>query len=147
MPDLFRIEVNTSAFQLRLPRTKLSDLLYCLHRCAAYHHSVMKHVLEQLLGLLQFASNVVRPGRPFVRRLYALQSVGSHLDHLVRLNNPATNVIWWSLFVEQWNGVSLLWDLALMRSVSTRTPLALEAVEQSTINCGYNWNGLLVSVY
>ena len=76
----------------------------------------MKHALEQLAGLLQFTSKVVRPGRLFLRCLYALQGVGSHPDHLVRLSNLAiADVSWWLLFAKQWNRVSFLWDLGLTR--------------------------------
>ena len=60
---------------------------------------------------------MVRPGKPFLRRLYVLQEVGSHPRHLVRLNKPArADIIWWHLFVERWNGISLLWDLGLVKN-------------------------------
>jgi len=66
---------------------------------------------EKLTGLLQFATKVVRPGRPFLRRLYALQDICSHPDHLVRLNPAIADITWWLLFTERWNGISLLWAL------------------------------------
>ena len=98
---------------MRLPREKLSKLKYQLKR-AICHRSVPKEELKSLTSLLQFATKVVRSGRPFLRRLYALQAVGSQPDYLVRLNLPAqADVLWWFIFVEQWNGISLLWDLGL----------------------------------
>ena len=109
------IEVDTASFQLRLPEAKLSELMGCLQQCV-HRRSVRKHDLEHLTGLLQFATKVVRPGRPFLKRLYALQGVGSHPDHLVRLSVPAqADIAWWLLFTDKWNGISLLWDLGLTR--------------------------------
>jgi len=109
------IEVDTVNLQLRLPHSKLVDLLETLERCIE-HESLRKHDLEHLTGLLQFTTKVVRPGRPFLRRLYALQSVGSFPNHLVRLSRGAqADILWWFYFVKQWNGVSLLWDLGLLR--------------------------------
>ena len=94
------IEIDTEKLQLRLPRKKLADLkaLLASYMC---HASIPKKEIERITGLLQFACKVVRPGRPFLRRLYALQEVGTHPRHLVRLNMSArADIIWWHLFVE-----------------------------------------------
>ena len=110
------IEIDTDQLQLRLPHKKLVDLKALL---AAYmgHISIPKKEVERLTGLLQFACKVVRPERPFLHRLYALQEVGSHPRHLVRLNTPArADIIWWHLFVDSWNGISLLSDLGLVKN-------------------------------
>jgi len=106
------IEVDTGALQLRLPREKLTKLKCQLTRTIC-HKSVPKQDLESLTGLLQFATKVVRPGRP---TLHALQAVGSQPDHLVRLSLSAqADVLWWFIFMKQWNGISLLWDLGLQK--------------------------------
>ena len=78
------------------------------------HRSMTKKDLQQLVGLLQFGTKVVHPGRPFLHRLYAMQEIGSHPNHFIRLNLPArADIMWWFIFVEQWNGISLLWDIGL----------------------------------
>ena len=75
-----------------------------------------KKDLQKLTGLLLFATKVVHPGRPFLRKLYAMQEIGSHPNHFIRLNLPArADIMWLYLFVEEWNGISLLWDLGLQR--------------------------------
>ena len=44
--------------------------------------------------------------------LYALQQVGTLPSHQVRLNLAAqADLLWWHLFVEEWNGVALAWNL------------------------------------
>ena len=110
------IEVDTGCLQLRLPSCKPADLIETLERCIE-HESLRKKQLQHLTGLLQFATKVVRPGRPFLRRLYALQGIGHYPNHQVRLNRGAqADILWWYFFVKQWNGVSLLWDLGLLRT-------------------------------
>ena len=110
------IEVDTGCLQLRLPNHKLADLMETLERCTE-HESLRKKQLEHLTGLLQLATKVVRPGRPFLRRLYALQGIGNFSNHLVCLNRGAqADILWWYFFVKQRNGVSRLWDLGLLRT-------------------------------
>jgi len=110
------IEVDTAAecLQLRLPNHKLTELMKTLER-SIEHESLPKKQLKHLTDLLQFATKVVRPGR--LRRLYALQNIGRFPNHLVRLNRGAqADILWWYFFVKQWNGVTILRDLGLMRT-------------------------------
>lgn len=76
------IEIDTELLQLRLPNSKLSTLKDTLAECTQLK-SITKRNMQRITGLLQFATKVVRPGRPFLRRFYALQEVGSHPDHFV----------------------------------------------------------------
>lgn len=109
------IEVDTMSLQVRLPRDKLVSLKDSL-RYSIQRRTLTKKELQRLTGLLQFATKVVRPGRPFLRRLYAMQDIGSHPNHFIRLNLPArADIMWWYIFMEEWNGVSLLWDLGLQQ--------------------------------
>ena len=105
------IEVDSKTSQLRLPRDKLYRLKDQL-TAAVSRKCLPQHELQSLTGLLQHATKVVRPGRPFLHRLYALQNVGSHPAHHIRLNAAArADITWWYLFVERWNGLSIAWDL------------------------------------
>ena len=106
------IEVDTESLQLRLPSDKLSRLKSELSQCC-HRRSISKWELQSLTGLLQFASKVIRPGQPFIHRLYAMQDIGSHPDHFIRLNLPAkADILWWYLFAEDWNGISMFWDIS-----------------------------------
>ena len=107
------IEFDTMALQLRLPTDKLLRLKAELNS-AISRRCMKKHSLQSLTGLLQHATKVIRPGRPFLRRLHALQSVGSFPYHQIRLNIAArADIIWWHTFVESWNGLSLLWSVGI----------------------------------
>ena len=105
------IELDTVTLQLRLP----NDKLQCLKEALASAESkkcMSKQNLQSLTGLLQHAVKVVRPGRPFLHRLYALQQVGTCPSHHIRLNAAARgDIIWWHVFIDKWNGISLAWDL------------------------------------
>ena len=105
------IEVDTVSFQLRLPRDKMFRLREALLSCIQ-RRSLTKKELQSLVGLLQFATKVIRPGRPFLRRLYSKQQISSSTSHRIRLNTPArADIYWWHLFMDRWNGISILWDL------------------------------------
>ena len=105
------IEIDTSMLQIRLPHDKLGRLKEQLGT-AVSKRCLAKRDLQSLTGLLQYATKVVRPGRPFLHRLYALQNVGSRPTHFIRLNQAArADITWWFLFVERWNGLSIAWDL------------------------------------
>ena len=104
------IEVDTVSRQLRLPAEKMERLDKEL-RAARGRRSMLKRELQSLTGLLQHACKVVRPGRAFLQRLYAMQSVGSAPSHNIRLNTVArADIVWWQLFVSRWNGVSMIFD-------------------------------------
>lgn len=109
------IEVDTEALMLRLPKQKLLRLKQELSHCLL-RKSITKRELQSLTGSLQFATKVIRPGRSFLRQLYAMQAIGSHPAHHIRLNSAArADIVWWHLFAEDWNGISILWDSSTLR--------------------------------
>ena len=73
-------ELDTVTLQLRLPNDKLQRLKEAL-ASAESKKCMSKQNLQSLTGLLQHAVKVVRPGRPFLHRLYALQQVGIRPSH------------------------------------------------------------------
>ena len=86
-------------------------LMRCLFFFTASHQIVL------LIGHLQHACWVVQAGRTFLRRMIDLSSVPKELDHWVRLNRAfQSDLHWWDLFLEDWNGV------ALCSSVIQRAP-------------------------
>ena len=66
--------------------------------------------LESLLGHLNHACQVVRPGRSFIGRLITMLTQAKRSHHrMVRINNEArSDIRWWHLFVQSWNGISML---------------------------------------
>ena len=68
-----------------------------------------KRELLSLIGQLQHAYCVVRPGRYFfyfLRRMINLAKGMKELHHRVRLNQGFRQ--WWSCFLPQWNGIAMM---------------------------------------
>ena len=106
------IEIDSGASQIRLPQEKLVALQATVSQWmnkAGSRSSCKKRDLLSLIGLLQHATAVVRPGRAFDRSLIDAASTVQHPDHWVHLNLIArSDIAWWHTFVQAWNGVSLM---------------------------------------
>ncbi len=100
------ILIDTELFQLRLPGEKLSRLR---HLVASWRHkkSCTRKELESLVGHLSHAATVIRPGRIFLRQLFALLSIASKSHYHIRLNAIVrADLQWWLCFLQNWNGSS-----------------------------------------
>ena len=86
------IEIDTVNLQLCLPLQKLTSLLELLRSwCAPKSHrsmqrSVCKRDLLSLIGHLNHAATVVRPGRTFIRSLIDASTTVKLLDHHIHLS-------------------------------------------------------------
>jgi len=107
------IEIDTEAFELRLPQHKLRDLKSKLgwwmsKSPGVPHRSGRKRELLSLIGLLNHAATVVKPGRTFLRSQIDASTTVTALDHHVTLTTKARgDIAWWFYWTETWNGVSL----------------------------------------
>ena len=102
------IEIDTLSGTLRLPAEKLSHLQAALLHWAS-RKSCRRRELGSLIGSLQHACRVVKPGRAFLRRMIDLLHTPSATKghHHIRLNYGfRADLQWWSTFAEHWNGVS-----------------------------------------
>ena len=102
------IEVDTEALILRLPAEKLEGLKVLISSWLR-RRWCFKSELQSLAGKLQHACKVVRPGRSFLRRVFELLRGTQQDHHHIRINlSFRSDLAWWNLFLESWNGVSLL---------------------------------------
>ena len=70
--------------------------------------SCTKRELLSMIGTLQHASTVVKPGRTFLRRMIDLSKRNVHL----RVNTDFhADLQWWATFIDSWNRVSVLSSL------------------------------------
>ena len=113
------IEIDSCRRQLRLPQEKLRDLMRLLNHWMLHHRGPRhgstprrtgtKRDLLSLIGLLNHAATVVRPGRTFLRSLIDASTTVEHLDHHITLRAQArADIAWWYTFVSSWNGTSIL---------------------------------------
>ena len=102
------ITLDTSRMEARLPADKLQRTrelvsLWMLKKMAT------KREILSLIGVLQHATKVVQPGRTFLSRMYATAAKLRELHFYTRLNKEfRSDLCWWDIFFESWNGVSLL---------------------------------------
>ena len=72
--------------------------------CSWGKKAARKRELESLLGLLQHAAKVVRPGRRFVSRLIQVMSGAKNRDHFVWLvTDVRSDITWRDRFLATWN--------------------------------------------
>ena len=101
------IVIDTVAEELRLPTEKLvrlrtqlvewGDKKACTHR-----------ELESLIGHLNHACKVVRPGRSFLRRMIDLLHQRKNAYYICLSRGFWSDLQWWKVFATTWNGNSYL---------------------------------------
>ena len=102
------IEIDTDEGVMRLPAEKLARIQSQV--CSWSQRQVCRRrQLESLIGLLQHACRVVRPGRSFLRRMISLLSHSYRPYHHIRLTRQfRADLCWWHTFLPAWNGVFVL---------------------------------------
>ncbi len=121
---------------IRLPAGKLSELRALVASWLGKRFCTRKE-LESLVGKLQHASKVIRPGRIFLRRMFELLGGARKNQRFIRINLAfRSDLQWWHRFMAQWNGV------AMMRSScrAGRDP-HLFSDASGTFGCGAYWDG------
>ena len=100
--------LDTTNMTVSLPRQKLNRLIDLILSWSN-RKTCTKHDLDSLIGQLQHASAVVKPGRSFLRHMIVLAKSRHLPSHPIRLNQGfRSDLAWWHLFLKQWNGISLM---------------------------------------
>ena len=74
-----------------------------------FEKRAIKHEILAFIRVLQHATRIVRPCRTFLSRMYATASKLQELYFYTRLNKEfQSDLYWWDIFLESWNGLSLL---------------------------------------
>ncbi|XP_061170929.1 uncharacterized protein LOC133180416 [Saccostrea echinata] len=105
---IYGIEIDSEAMECRLPMDKVEKIRSQLQTFSK-RKKVTLTELRSLLGLLNFASSVICPGRAFLRRLTDLTK-GTPKPHYfkVRLNKEARlDIKAWLMFIENFNNKSV----------------------------------------
>ena len=100
------IKIDSEKQQLCLPREKLIGLKDLIVAWQS-RHAATKHQLQELLGHLNSAASMVRPGRSFMRSIIDTMKIPRHPHHFVHLNQQCkVDLAWWATFLSSWNGTS-----------------------------------------
>ena len=102
------VEIDSQQLTLRLPEEKLTELR-ALVPLWLYKKVAVARDLKSVVGKLENACKVVRPGRSFLRRMLDLLR-GVHSNRrLIRLSEVfRSDLMWRHTFLEVWNGVSMI---------------------------------------
>ena len=104
------IELNSVSMTLSLPEEKLLLLQQKLQSSLRMNRFT-KRQLQSLAGRLLWAASVIRGGRVFLRRIFNTIRMLQHNAHRVRISSEARNdLLWWSKFIDTFNGRSTLLD-------------------------------------
>ena len=102
------IVIDTVRGELRLPTDKLQRLLSAVDMWLSKKVCTRRE-LESLIGTLQHACKVIKPGRSFLRRAIALLSVAKRRHHHIRLNTDfQSDMMWWKVFASHWNATAVI---------------------------------------
>ena len=102
------ITLDTQEMMARLPADKLQRICSLLATWLWKRKATKRKILS-LVGLLQHATKVVKPGRTFVARMYSEAVRLRRLSFFIRLSKDLrSDLRWWHLFVHAWNDVSFL---------------------------------------
>ena len=95
--------IDTVACQLSLPEEKVSRLLSLVEEWKDRKKCRLQE-LHSFVGHLSHAATVIRPGRIFLRRLFALLARQYRPHHFVRLDTEVRGDIqWWHCLLNYWN--------------------------------------------
>ncbi len=104
------IEIDSVSRTLRLPEEKLCRLQVNIREWQEKRVCTKRDLLS-IIGLLQHACCVVRPGRSFLRRMISLSTRAKKLHHKIQLNvGFRSDLCWWATFLTHWNGVGMVQD-------------------------------------
>ena len=125
------IGLDTARLELHLPEEKLRRLVDMISTWQARRSCTKKELLS-LIGHLQHATRIIKPGRPFLRRMIDLSMSVRELHHHIRLRAGFhTDLQWWAVFLRRWNGI------CMMASLGRNTPEATVTSDASgTWGCG-----------
>ncbi|KAK3086988.1 hypothetical protein FSP39_000072 [Pinctada imbricata] len=102
------LEIDSMAFEIRLPPDKLSKLKNAITEALNMRKMTLRQ-LQSLIGLLNFACIAVTPGRAFLRRIIDLTIGLAKLHFFRRITTDAKDDLRaWALFIENFNGKGLI---------------------------------------
>ena len=102
------IVIDTATGELRLPPEKLVHLRNLLSKWGD-RKACGRRELESLIGYLNHACKVIRPGRSFLRRIIDLLHRNPNTYHPIHLNCQfRSDLQWWKSFAAGWNSTSYI---------------------------------------
>ena len=106
--EFLGLELDSVAMVARLPADKLAHLRQLLASWLRKDCATLREV-QELVGFLQFCSQVIPRSRTYIRRLLDFSTKFKSPFQRLRIPNGArSDLRWWSLFCATWNGVRII---------------------------------------
>ena len=139
--EFLGIVLDSHKMEIRLSTEKLVRLQRMIGSWSR-KKACTKRELLSLIGHLNHACKVVKPGRPFLRRLIELSTKAKKMHHHLRLNRVTrSDLSWWKFFLDNWNG------RGLMAALSRRPPdVTLTSDASGSWGCGAFWTKYWFSI-
>ena len=101
-------ELDTASMTAHLPIEKLHRYQNTILSVTS-QNKVTPRLLKSIIGMLQFATAVVTPGRLFLRRLYDLTMQVTKPHHFIRLTKEVKeHLCMWFSFLQSYNGKTII---------------------------------------
>jgi len=128
------IVLDTVHMEACLPLDKLQRIQSQVSSWLCRKKAKKRQILS-LVGLLQHATKVVKPGRTFVARMYQAAARLKKLHHKTRLTKGfKSDLQWWNMFVTHWNGISFIAEPS--SSASLRPDYCIQTDASGHWGCG-----------
>eukprot|EP00731_Ephydatia_muelleri_P033273 Em0027g21a len=129
------VSVDSVSLMLRLPEDKLSELRGIIQTWLGRKVTTVRE-LQSLVGKLENACKVVRPGRSFLRRMIELLGGVKAKRRPIRLNASfRSDLLWWHCFLASWNGVA-----ACRSSELERPEVTVYCDASGAVGCAAWWD-------
>ena len=131
------IILDTQHMEACLPAEKIQRIQTSLSSWLKKKKATKREILS-LVGLLQHATKVVKPGRTFVARMYATAAKVRRLSFYTRLTRGfRSDLQWWHMFIIRWNGISLLHNTL----TTIPSDFQIQTDASGSWGCGAHFNG------
>ena len=131
------ITLDTVQMEARLPPEKLDRARKTIALWLSKKKATKRAILS-LVGTLQHATKIVRPGRTFLRRMYMTASKVRELHYFVHLSKEfRSDLSWWHVFLDNWNGLSLMRYM----KATPRHHYSIQTDASGTWGCGAYFQG------
>lgn len=90
--DFLGIILDTICMETRLPEEKITRIFHAVDNWLDKRNATKREILS-LVGLLQHAAKVVRPGRIFVRRMYNVAAKVQEVDYYTQQRIPLRSIL------------------------------------------------------
>ena len=104
------LEIDSDDMVVRMPKQKIDELISKICLVKDKKSVKLRHI-QQLIGSLNFATRVIVPGRPFLRRLInSTKGVTKPHHHLTVTSSMRQDLEMWLTFFQNYNGISVFHD-------------------------------------